>query len=169
MFVRDINDWLATPTDQLGAGVRAYPSRPRTAGATEPPYTWSTLFRLAGPRQVEFVVFVNRRSMRTPFFGRGTDGPQDYYGIQLPVTVQDPISGESGEQHGPEAFQQGGFIVHPDGTVRQITFVDLSRNQLRFTDPFPEVPAPLPLWFIPADSATGRSPVIAVFKRTFPL
>jgi hypothetical protein len=161
---RNINDWLAGPRG-VGGDTRYYPSVP--GGGTEPPYSWSTVFRTldtdADPEadEVQFFIFVNRRSQTPPI---GVQTQALHYEVGLPA-----MDG-FGEPVGPEAFSDGQILLLNDGTTMRIKSIDASRLVLvvdrdlgELPPPArPGTPRPIGFAFVPVDPVLGRSPMIAI-------
>lgn len=182
---RDINDWLGSPHPSLrsdpnyfpidpldlGAGVRFYPSTPN--GAANLPYTWCVLYGRSASA-VTFMVFVTRRSTATPILIQGTIpdinslSPNTF---DMPVGVIDPLDWSNVfYELDQSAFEEGMLLVPFDNSgfheVRSIS-PDPDYPGVILSS-IPSIPTPT-FWCIPVDPATGRSPVIAMYSRTFPL
>jgi len=187
--IRDINHWLGSgtanatlgePTDSLGAAVRFYPSTPTSV--LQPPYTWTTAYRSMDNNSdgildnVQFFVFVERRSTATPSFAfadippssRPPPDPNPLPQLQIPLPLVNPLLKLEWYS---ESFAEGQILIRDDGTMTEIKNIDPTRQLLTVdTNVNPsDVIVPRGFAFIPVDPATGRSPVIATYSRTFPL
>jgi hypothetical protein len=146
----------------------------------DPSYTWSVLIRRVnvpsmGDMNIQFVVFINRRSWQTPVFIM-----TPLQAVELAYVNISKLQ-IGGEPALPENFNEGGYLVRNDGEIFTIKSIDTTTRD----DPYlilnknakyqdPSVPPHLyqtfqPFWFIPADPNSGRSPCIGVYTRTFPL
>jgi hypothetical protein len=186
--VRDINHWLgsntANPrlgevTDLLGAATRFYPST--VANVMEPAYTWCTAYRLLDtnmdtvPDSVQFFVFVSRRSTATPVVALIDVPPSTNPGVlpqwQIPLPMVTPATPKPVEWYA-NAFSEGQILISGmTGDMIKIQEIDPINQLLTVDRNLNATAAPITYGFvfIPVDPNTNRSPVVAVYARTFPL
>ncbi|HQA46559.1 MAG TPA: hypothetical protein PK579_18605, partial [Phycisphaerae bacterium] len=135
--------------------------------------TWSALYRkytLPSSTQtyVQFFVFVNRR---------GTTWPKDWprtakvnvsnftdWNSSNPV-LPGPLRDADGHEIPMSKFSEGAFLVSSQGNILRIKEVNRRENTITLD----RAPDDSIFWFIEADPATGQSPCIGVYSRTFPL
>jgi hypothetical protein len=194
----------AAGTQPLGPQTRYYPSLPISAIAdanayqlmpdgsyrwrfrspagvyTDPPYTWSTVYRYepAQGGRVTFVVFVSRRSFQPPVLIQGTtpapnspntfDMPAQVYASRdLPALIAPPQAATAIGSLGSERFMEGSFLVSAtNGAIIRVVAVNSTAGVPGVTLSGGADPQSL-YWFIPADPSSGRSPVVGVYSRTF--
>ena len=192
-----LNEWLFAPyvlpngtTQPRGAGTRFYPSisasyqastnrwllplRTDAAGQpqlVEPPYTWSALYRKyanADQTYVQFFVFVNRRGTTWPKDWPRTAKVNEDEHSWTPAdpVLPGPLLDADGKPLDMAKFSDGAFLVSsPDGNILRIKEVNRRENTITLD----RAPGVSEFWFIEADPATGQSPCIGVYSRTFPL
>lgn len=147
------------------------PLRNSSTGApalVEPPYTWSTVFRRLADGSVQFFVFVNRRGSTWP-----TDWPRtakvnegEHSWTPADPVLPGPLLDADGKPLDMAKFSDGAFLVSsPDGNILRIKEVNRRENTITLD----RAPGVSEFWFIEADPATGQSPCIGVYSRTFPL
>lgn len=187
-----LNDLLTSPylPARRGAGTGFYPSIAASwdAGAkrwmlplrtdpsgqpqrVEPPYTWSALYRkyaIADQTYVQFFVFVNRGAAEWPA-SAGVDTiafpiPTAWDAANDPV-VPGPLLDAYNDKIPMSKFSEGAFLVSSQGNILRIKEVNRRDNTITLD----RAPDDSIFWFIEADPATGQSPCIGVYSRTFPL
>ncbi len=183
-LTRPVNDWLGSPhlllgtADTLGAATRYYPSTPTVFVGTgsDIPYTWSVLVGLGSrPNDVGVVVFVLRRSAATPVLISADFRTTPALIDSFPVAQLDPVNPTTTiGAFGPDAFNEGGFLVRAfDGQIFRVLTNEPGSNRITLNAPAdwppPDGNGDEQFWFIPADPALGRSPVVGVYVRSMPL
>lgn len=146
------------------------PLRNSSTGApalVEPPYTWSTVFRRLADGSVQFFVFVNRRGSDWP-----TDWPRTakvnadaHSWTPADPVLPGPLLDARNDKIPMSKFSEGAFLVSSQGNILRIKEVNRRENTITLD----RAPDDSIFWFIEADPATGQSPCIGVYSRTFPL
>jgi len=190
-----LNEWLSVPyrlssgLEPRGAATRFYPSvfpyyqasakrwmlplRTDAAGQpilVDPPYTWSALYRKndnAGQTYVQFFVFVNRRGTTWPKDWPRTAKVNEGEHSWTPAdpVLPGPLLDAYNDKIPMSKFSEGAFLVSSQGNILRIKEVNRRDNTITLD----RAPDDSIFWFIEADPATGQSPCIGVYSRTFPL
>lgn len=173
-----------------GAGTRFYPPVPGMVQSTvppfrwllplrtnadgqpilvDPPYTWSALYRLytnAGQTYVQFFVFVNRRGTTWPKdWPRTAKVAGEHSWTPADPVLPGPLLDAYNDKIPMSKFSEGAFLVSSQGNILRIKEVNRRDNTITLD----RAPDDSIFWFIEADPATGQSPCIGVYSRTFPL